>query len=93
MQVVARSATLAKESGPSGRYVAATLFRANQRRFNSVLRTELSRGRRLGHPVSLIIADLDHFKTINDPCGHCGRDSRPSTCRDSRNRWRSSAAS
>jgi len=43
---------------------------ANQRRFISFLGTELSRARRMGHPVSLVIADLDHFKTINDTYGH-----------------------
>lgn len=43
---------------------------ANQRRFLWVLHAELSRARRLGHPVSLLIADLDHFKAINDTHGH-----------------------
>jgi diguanylate cyclase (GGDEF)-like protein len=42
----------------------------NRRRFLELAGTELARSRRYGSNMALIIADLDHFKRINDEHGH-----------------------
>jgi diguanylate cyclase (GGDEF)-like protein len=42
----------------------------NRRAFEEDLAAEVARSRRTGDPLSLVIADLDHFKAINDRCGH-----------------------
>ncbi|GAB4246517.1 MAG: hypothetical protein Kow00129_06860 [Thermoleophilia bacterium] len=42
----------------------------NQHQFNHLLAVELCRASRQGHAVTLVVADLDHFKKVNDSCGH-----------------------
>ncbi|TWH47643.1 sensor domain-containing diguanylate cyclase [Sporomusa sp. KB1] len=43
---------------------------ANRRYFDFVLKKELSRVRRYGQPLSLVMVDIDFFKMINDRWGH-----------------------
>ena len=43
---------------------------ANRRRFREALRTEVARSQRNGTPLSLLLADLDGFKRVNDEHGH-----------------------
>ena len=42
----------------------------NRRHFLSVGKAEIARAWRYGHPLSLLIIDIDHFKRVNDTWGH-----------------------
>ena len=46
----------------------------NRRHFDERFQEEFRRSRRYGHPFSLIICDLDHFKKFNDTLGHVAGD-------------------
>lgn len=46
----------------------------NRRFLEESLRRELIAAERHGHPVSVIMADLDHFKHVNDRYGHVAGD-------------------
>lgn len=42
----------------------------NHKHFHEVLATELNRARRYGHPISILLVDIDRFKSYNDAWGH-----------------------
>ena len=46
----------------------------NRRRFIEALETELERAKMFDSPLSVVLADLDDFKAVNDRIGHLGGD-------------------
>jgi diguanylate cyclase (GGDEF)-like protein len=46
----------------------------NKRYFNEQMRAKLSAAERFGRKLSLIITDIDHFKSVNDTYGHAAGD-------------------
>jgi diguanylate cyclase (GGDEF)-like protein/PAS domain S-box-containing protein len=42
----------------------------NRRKFTETATVELERARRYGHALSIVILDVDHFKSVNDNHGH-----------------------
>ncbi len=42
----------------------------NRRRFLEICNEEIARARRYDRPVSVVMCDVDHFKSVNDTYGH-----------------------
>jgi len=47
---------------------------ANRRQFELALAREIDRVARAGEPALVLMADIDHFKQVNDRCGHASGD-------------------
>jgi two-component system cell cycle response regulator len=46
----------------------------NRRYFQETLAREFARSKRYGHPFTLVVFDIDHFKRVNDSYGHLAGD-------------------
>ncbi len=46
----------------------------NRRRFYNELENEMQRAQRYGHPLAVVVFDLDFFKNVNDSWGHAQGD-------------------
>ncbi len=60
---------------------------ANRRAWDDELPTALRSAERLGHPLSVVLIDIDYFKSYNDRHGHPAGDA---ALRDIGRRWRAS---
>ena len=63
---------------------------SNKRRFRDLVTKEAARAKRFGHPLSLLILEIDDFKQVNDTYGHLPGDEvlrRVSRALDSESRW------
>jgi diguanylate cyclase (GGDEF)-like protein/PAS domain S-box-containing protein len=75
--MVFRDVTVQKQLEDRLRELSATdglTLLANRRSFDEALEREWHRATRHGEPVSLIMADIDHFKAYNDLHGHVAGD-------------------
>jgi len=68
-KLLARQAQ-ALETAEAAAMTDATTGIYNHRAFQKQLEDEVMRSRRYNRPVSLLMIDLDHFKTLNDTYGH-----------------------
>jgi len=72
-QIVEKRTQELKEANETISRLAATdelTELSNRRAFNESLAAAVSATRRHHYPLSMIMVDLDHFKIINDTCGH-----------------------
>ncbi len=63
---------------------------SNKRRFRDLVTKEAGRAERFGHPLSLLMLDIDDFKQVNDTYGHPQGDEvlrRVARALDSESRW------